>query len=290
MYSRRILLSATAGALATACAGRIPHPNLPMATRRLEVRENRLFVQVTINGQHVRALLDSGAEMTILDTDLAERLGLSNGQSVQARGTGGEAPAGLVEGVQVQALGISLRTPHVAVIDLSDVGQRLLGEPLPAILGREVFDAGRLFVNIGAGEIGWASSDVVPPGVELPLSSERGLETFPCSVEGRAPIQSVLDLGNGSDVLIGAEYARATGILTDGRAITEERGGGIGGERLRKRLVLSSLEFAGRRFENVTAVVDEADSAAALNVGVSLLRQFRIVTDFPGRTIWLAPA
>ncbi len=176
------------------------------------------------------------------------------------------------------------------MIDLSDVGQRLLGESLPAILGRELFDAGRLFVNVGAGEIGWASPDVTPPGVELTLNSERGVETFPCSVEGRAPIQTVFDLGNGSDVLIGAQYARATGILTDGRTITEERGGGLGGERVRKRLVLSSLEFAGRRFENVAAVVDEADSAAALNVGVSLLRQFRIVTDFPRHRIWLASA
>ncbi len=289
MHSRRNLLGAAAGALAMSCAGRTSARQFSVQTHSLEVRDNRLFVQVTINGRRVRALLDSGAEMTVIDTDLAALLGVSEGQSVQARGTGGEAAARLVEGVQVQALSRHLRTPRVAVISLSDVGQRLLGEPLPAILGRELFDAGRLFIDVGAGEIGWVSADAIPPGMELPLSSERGVETFPCSVEGRQPIQAVFDLGNGSNVLIGAAYARATGILTDGREITEERGGGIGGERVRQRLVLASLDFAGRRFENITAVVDDADGAAAINLGVSLLGQFRIVTDFAERRIWLAP-
>jgi hypothetical protein len=46
--------------------------------------------------------------------------------------------------VRLEALGLSLRDQTVAVTDLTDVGQRLLGHRIDVILGREIFDAARL--------------------------------------------------------------------------------------------------------------------------------------------------
>ena len=130
-------------------------------------------------------------------------------------------------------------------------------------------------------------SAVKPAGVKLDLREERGLETIPAAIEGHAPVGAAFDLGNGGDVLIGADYAKSLGLLTDGRAIVEKKGGGIGGERLRQTLTLKSLDVAGRRFTNVPAAIDATSSATKLNIGVSLFRKFEIVTDFPAHAVWL---
>ena len=50
---------------------------------------------------------------------------------------------------------------------------------------------------------------------------------------------------------------------------------------------LARLEIAGVEFHDVEAAVDESENAGALNIGVRLLRRFRIATDFPERAIWL---
>ncbi|MGD9799048.1 MAG: hypothetical protein AB7V02_00495, partial [Parvularculaceae bacterium] len=52
---------------------------------------------------------------------------------------------------------------------------------------------------------------------------------------------------------------------------------------------LATLEIAGETFHDVEAAVDETDSAGALNVGVGLLRKFRITTDFSESRLWLDP-
>jgi len=56
--------------------------------------------------------------------------------------------------------------------------------------------------------------------------------------------------------------------------VSSARGGGLGGEANRQIIVLSSLEIAGRRFEDVAAAIDRQASASDVNVGVSILRRF----------------
>jgi hypothetical protein len=123
----------------------------------------------------------------------------------------------------------------------------------------------------------------------MELATEHGVETIPASVEGQAPVRATFDLGNGSHVLIARRYAEQLGLLTDGRPVRRERGGGLGGETVREVITLRSIEIAGRRFANVTAALDSQPSASDLNVGVSLLRHFTIAADYTGRVVWLLP-
>ena len=78
---------------------------------------------------------------------------------------------------------------------------------------------------------------------------------------------------------------RAAAVVSQGA----EDDGGVGGEVERKIVRLRTLEIAGRAFADVEAAVDEAENAGALNIGVRVLRKFRITTDFEARTIWLDP-
>jgi hypothetical protein len=167
------------------------------------------------------------------------------------------------------------------------VGHRLLGRRLEVILGREIFDAARLWIDIDGRRIKVVSSDREPAGVRLELITEHGVETVAVRVEGGAPVRAAFDLGNGSGLLLGSNFAQRMHLLTDGRPVTTARGGGLGGETTRQTLKLKSLEIAGREFTDLNAAIDAQESATDVNIGVNVLRHFFITSDFKNHVLWL---
>ena len=256
------------------------------AAATLTVRGDRLFVPAKVNGVATEAVLDSAAETTIIDDDFAMQIGTGKGRAVTARGSGGETGAELIEHARIEAVGLSLPDATIGVIDLDDLGRRLFGRKLTAIVGRDLFDAARLAIDIEGGTISAVPRSPRPQGTRLPLTPHRGIEMVPISIEGQKT-KAELDLGNGSDLLIGRAFAERIGMMK--RAYAVEKGGGLGGEVKRKIVLLKSVRLAGVTFRNVRAAIDEQPNAADANVGVKLLRRFRIVTDFPQRAVWLQP-
>ena len=91
-------------------------------------RGSRLMIEAKINGRPVSALLDSAAEATLLDRGFAHSLGLKGSETVAGQGSGQSTfETVLVNGVTLEALGLSLADQTVAVADLGDVSRRLLG-------------------------------------------------------------------------------------------------------------------------------------------------------------------
>jgi hypothetical protein len=259
------------------------------ATTPLTVRGDRIFVSARFNGVPTLAVLDSAAEASFVDDGFAEKIGAGQGRPVVARGSGGAAPAHLAKGVRVEAAGLCLDDLTIGVTDLDDVGARLFGGSVDAIVGRELFDAARLAIDIDKGTIAVLTRGGKPKGKMLRLASHHGIETVRISVEGDAPVWAEFDLGNGSDVSIGKTYARRLGLLNPERIVAREEGGGIGGKVRRDVVVLKTLTLAGVTFRDVRATIDSQPGAADANIGVKLLRHFRIVTDFGQKAVWLKP-
>ena len=252
----------------------------------LEFHNNRLFVSVTINGVKAEALLDSAAEMTFVDSNLAARLKLLPEGGETAKGSGGEIQVQFAKGVDIEAAGVKLPDLTVALLDMTDLSKRVVAKDLQIILGREFFDAGRVHIDIEGRTIERVDPTIEPKGIRMPLVSARGIESFPCIVEGVAT-RADIDLGNGNEVLIGRAFAQAHGLLAPGRVVERKSGGGIGGSVDRDIVVLKSLEIAGTRIENVRAAIDPQSSAGEVNVGTSVLRQFDLVIDFPAHAVWV---
>lgn len=254
----------------------------------LDIAGDRLFIAARANSIPVSALLDSAAELSLADTNWAVANGLVVAGSEIARGTGGAADVSFIENVVVETLGTRLEGLTIAALDLSDISARLVGRPVDFILGREIFDRERLAIDIDGGSIMIADRAAAPDGVALSLTGERGIETFKARVNG-VEADAEFDLGNGSEILIGKALAEKLGLRDELSALERRKGGGVGGEIERKIVRLNRLEFAGVTFNDVEAAVDETENAGELNIGVRLLRNFRIVTDFEQRTIWLQP-
>lgn len=258
------------------------------AAPSLEVSGDRLFVDAKVNGVAVEALLDSAAEVSFADKVWAHANGFAASGAEIAKGTGGTVEVSFVEGVAVEALGARLDGVTIAVLDLTDISRRLVGRQIDFVLGRELFDRERLSIDIEGGAIAIADRATSPPGVRAPLNRERGIETFKARVNGEE-IDAEFDLGNGSEALIGKATAERLGLLNDAASLEMRQGGGVGGALTRRIVRLRSVEFAGRTFQDVEAAVDETGNAGDLNIGVRLLRNFRITTDFAERAVWLDP-
>jgi len=250
----------------------------------LKFYNGRLFITATINQVRTEALLDSGAEATMVDPALASRAKLPEGTAQVMKGSGGSAPARIVEGVTINALGVDLHPDAVVVLDMKDLSTRLIKRPTQAIVGRELFDAARLRIDIPNGEIATVGRDSVPQGVKLPLTGHAGIEGIPVRANGKLA-QAEFDLGNGSDVLISRGMVRKLGL----KIIGKKSGGGIGGALYRDTVRLGTLEVAGRQFHNVLAAIDDQASHNDLNVGTGILKHFLITTDFKQRAVWLQP-
>jgi predicted aspartyl protease len=259
------------------------------AETRVELFHNRLFIPATVNGTRATALLDSGAEMTILDAPFAAKLGVRLGSDQVVNGSGGSDKGRFAHGLRIATAGVRLPVTTAVVLDLTELSQRLLGRPVSVILGRELFDAARLRIDLGRGTLAAVPRTREPRGIRCPLKTEHGVETFPAAVEGHAPVQAEFDLGNGTEVLVGKAYAEKIGLSAPDRIVGRSEGGGIGGKRSRDIVILKSLVVGGRTFENVRAAIDATPTAADLNVGTSILRHFRITTDFPQHALWLEP-
>lgn len=259
----------------------------PVMAAPLETFNNRLFVAVTVNDQPATALLDSAAEMTILDDDVADRLGLAATGSATVHGSGAETmEARFADHVRLAAAGTGFEA-RVGILDLGEVSSRLIGRPVDLLLGRELFDTARLRIDIAGGTIDVAPSP--PGGTPLPLGEHRGVPTVPAAVEGHEPVQAVFDLGNGSEVLIGRAYAERIGLTAPGRIVERRSGGGLGGAQERDIVVLATLTVGGQTFRDVRAAIDPGETASDLNLGTSILRHFLITTDFAGHAVWLEP-
>jgi hypothetical protein len=167
---------------------------------------------------------------------------------------------------------------------MADLSQRLIKRPTQVVVGRELFDAARLSIDIDRGAITTLPADATPAGVKLPLMAHAGIEAIPVTANG-VSAQAEFDLGNGSDVMISRNLVKKLGL----KVLGKRAGGGIGGAVQRDFVRLDKLEVAGRTFRNVTANIDDQPSHNDMNIGTSILKNFLITTDFKGRAVWLQP-
>jgi len=253
---------------------------------QLRVAGDRIFVQIEINGVKTEALLDSGAEMTLIDAGFARRISLVTAGSETARGTGGTEEVRFAQSVDIEAVGVKLYDSTVAVLDLSDISERLVGEPVNAVVGRELFDSGRFFLDIEQGQFCIAEDLAEPQGVRLTLIEHKGIMQVPVTFEDLETVYADFDLGNGSEVLIGRSYALQNHLLDSSRLVGTKIGGGIGGAVSRELIELETLTIAGVSFPAVIAAIDSTEDAPAANIGVSILRNFVMMIDFAEHAVW----
>ncbi len=208
-----------------------------------EPRASVPTVQVTIAGQTVRALVDSGAQFSVIDRGLFDALGLTQAFDLPlvAYGVGGGAQMGRGTTLEVAVGGMRIGALRTAILSLGPLAMRD-GLSAPLILGQDVLgetilelDTAERRMRFMVREGHVLPSDVLP----LPVRRESGALAIEVTVEA-ATLQAVVDTGASALLALSREAAEGAGLL-DGRP--SERGasivlgGAIASEVVRSRTI-----------------------------------------------------
>ena len=251
-------------------------------------RDSRVFLPVSVDGYETVAALDSGAGMTAIDLTLAKAAGLEGSGQFNATGTGGSTTVQLANGVTIAVGDVVLNNMTVAILDLSGVADRLLGRPLPMILGVEVFNKMVVDIDYPRRRLAFHEPEewhYDGNGHVVPLISSGGGRAVRIRVEGGEPILAGFDIGQGAPLTILKHHADATELLA-GRMSGTVRTGGVGGATIDRITTVESVEWEGIHFDRVPTMVPTQAVGAfntrqrEANIGTGIFSRFRMITDY----------
>ncbi|QTN19410.1 retroviral-like aspartic protease family protein [Brevundimonas sp. AJA228-03] len=198
---------------------------------------------VTIAGQTVRALIDSGAQYSVIDSGLFDALGLTRALDLPlvAYGVGGGAQMGRGTTLQIALGDMRIADLRAAILALGPLAMRE-GLSAPLILGQDVLGEAVLELDTAGRRLRFhARSGHVLPSNVLPVvvGKSRGALETEVTVEG-ARVQAVIDTGASALIALGRETAQNAGLL-DGRPVRRGSsivlGGAIASQLVRARTV-----------------------------------------------------
>ncbi len=265
-------------------------PDLGAIPLRLKPRLIR--VPATANGQNVEAIIDSGASFTVFDLAFAHALGLNDAGSIAAHGNGGTVGARVMTGAEIQIGGFRMAHRNVTALDLS-----ALQKTAPAVklvIGGDLLNWLAVDFDFPARRMGMAFSGRAQPPqgavTELLRPGRMGLRLIKTHIEGGPATWAMMDLGDANAISISAVWAREQGLL-EGRRVSAGATASVEGINSTLLVSLREVTIAGVTFSDVPAQLIEPwrDTETPVNIGLPLMRRFRLITDFPRGQASLAP-
>jgi len=253
----------------------------------LEVSDDLAIVTVdaSVNGMPVRALIDTGAQRSVIDRTFVDRLGLAGklGVPMVALGVGGAPQLGRSVAVAVRLGEMSLDSLQAAVLDLGALAA-VEGERIPLVIGEDVLGQLMLDLDLPNRRLAFrAREDARPAGSVEPLGARRLARALyvPVVVEGHA-LDVVLDTGSSSALALSADAAKAAGLLDRGRPVRQSPSVTLGGASFDRQVMADSFSFGGQAFGRTPVSIYESKAAAMLPpglLGVAALRRDRMLID-----------
>lgn len=258
---------------------------------------DRLFFSGAVGGKDLAVLLDSGAEVTVIDAGFARAVGLRPSGRVNVRGTGGSTDTEVSSDVAITVGTMTLRTGTVLLMDLQEIG-KMMDHPVQVILGKEVLNQTVTDIDFDKRTIRFVAPERFAPAegmTRVPLAVAGGTRAVQIRVEDHEPVYAELDLGNGGALMLYPESIAKWGMLRD-RPVGHGLGGGVGGLHPENIFTVKSLEIGGYTLRDIpTGGPESADGLAFLatatvrgNVGLPVWSRFHLVLDFGRNQLFLS--
>jgi len=295
--SRRALFT---GALAAAAFGDgAVAPGAAPAMERLDADAVRfeidpgghIFVQATLMGRAVAALVDSGAAATVLDRTFATALGLPAASAEEAAGLTDRL---VVTGVRLPAISVGgHRMPATSghVLDLSSVSASL-GRQVDLVLGQDLLAGSSVMLDFESRTMSFepAGAALKRGYARLDLrASPHGRLYLPVSIEDGPPVEAMYDLGSNVPVYVSGDYARARGLLA-ARKVSKSATVGAEGLAISQIATLRTLSIGGFTLRDVPVQAPERwNQTAPVLIGAPVWRRFSNIIDLDHRRLDLKP-
>jgi predicted aspartyl protease len=217
-----------AGALCLLACGAAPKSARTVVPFQLV--DHRVMVSVTINGEGpFHMVFDTGGS-NVLDTAVAERLGLSRTAMGFAGGAGdGRTPMYQSQHIDMRIGAIARRDQTFMVLDLSPIARAFDFPHLDGIVGYELLQQFGVTIDFGAHEVVFHDLDTfTPEGTPVPFRLERRKPIITGSIAG-IPTEMLVDTGDRSSFTLFTQFAHAHGLDRHFDARRVASGQGLGG-------------------------------------------------------------
>lgn len=310
MISRRALVTraalvAAGGSALFAVRDRLPWPPLDVRFangrdtpwQRLPERAGVVEMAVRVNGAPVRAVIDSGAQLSAIDAGLAGRLGLDRimAAPLLAYGVAGKPRLTHTVRLDLTLPGLGVPGLRAAVLDLAPMAA-VSGRDFQMLIGRDVLRHAILEADFPLGRARFLAPGQFRPAhdaVAVPLALHTGGPVARVQIEAAPPLDLLVDTGAVGDLALSEALARRTGLTGPGRAVRQGHSVSLGGLNPQRTVLASTVRLGALSLRNVEVQI-YAPAASAPGpgglIGAGLLRPFRAALDLPGRRLWLTPA
>lgn len=248
-----------------------------------QYRDGLIWVEVAVSGARapLHFLLDSGAQVSVINASTAQRLGLKRGQRVVVQGVESVTKGYWVDGIKAQAGPVPLGR-HFLTLDLSRLSSSCTNAAVDGIIGADFF-GNRIvqldFRNCRVRLLAHASAE---PGAEVvPLRVRPCGMLVPIRVNGSSPEWVRLDTGCASAL----QWVTAT---VQPEQCTRRVAVGLASVQL--TVTETSLLFAGHTFEKVPTDVHAREVFPGERglLGNGLLSRFqRVTVDGQEGQLWV---
>jgi PDZ domain/Aspartyl protease len=266
----------------------------------IELVDNHVYLSVMINGKGpFHFAFDTGGS-NVLDSGVAQAIGLSSSGSLQGGGVGAQTEA--FSFAKVSTLGVggaSLTDQYFAVLPVRQGFSVAAGVPIDGLIGFEVlsrfittFDYGHLSVTLrlpSAAAPNLAGADVVP------FVFNNTIPQVACQLNG-IPGDCSVDTGSRASVSVLTPFIAAHPSLVPADATAGGVNGfGVGGPSLGRLGRLGSLQIDTTTLDALIADFSVqqkgffANPFIAANVGGGVWKRFAVTFNYQNRTMSLVP-
>jgi predicted aspartyl protease len=270
----------------------VPHSGDPWMP--LLADPDAVIVAGKLRGEPIRALIDTGSAVTVVDAAVARRMGLGPSGSVGVRGDIGSVTLGAGGDLTFQIGGARLATSRYLVTDFAPIFGANAGAP-DLILGLDALDGDVLEIDFPGRRLAVWPRDSFQPGKDAErfgvAKSARGQLSIPVGFEGKDRVSAALDLGSSNSLTVSPALADAQGLLI-GRKISSAATGGVDGISISQTVSVATLQVGKDLLQDVPCEVLAKTDATLVpaKLGLPVLERFDFALDVTGATLWLRPA
>jgi predicted aspartyl protease len=270
----------------------------------IELNGVHIFVQTRVEGSEpMWFILDTGAAVTVLDTETAEKLGLELKGEIEARGAGEESKtASFISDMSYEVGGAKLMNQRGTAIPLRML-EPMFGRQIDGILGYDFISRFVMTIDYDNKKLhlfdrkGYEYSG---NGTVLPIRIEHGHPHLTATVKphGKEPIEAeyLIDTGAGGSVSFSRPFVEEHDLLsTLPKKYIHEGGGGVGGKTSRYVGRVEKFQLGGLVFDDLICGFSQDRGGAGANpdlaglIGGDVLQCFTVIFDYERNQMILEP-
>ncbi len=272
-----------------------------------ELNANHIYLQATVNGSKpLWFLLDTGAEMSVVDSAVAASVGLTSVGSATARGSGeGTMKAGFAQGVTL-GVGRAVASGQTVVTLPLDALEPIDGRSIDGILGHDFIASFVVTIDYASRRVSFRDparfdTATMSSGERVPIEIEGGIPRIKGTVvlPGAVTIDGVFTVDSGSRTALSfnTPFVRANAAVSRiaEASLDAPYGFGIGGATKTRVGRIDAFRIGSVEFEKPVIGFSfgekgvDATSSIAGNIGGELMRRFRVTFDYGRKVMVLEP-